>query len=344
MKRRLFSVLLLATASLAAPVEAAPSGSGSASCQRIELRVTLAPNAVAQHLVAGHLCRPRRATTTLQVLLSGATYAGVYWDFPLDRPHHSYVEAMRRSGHAVLTLDRIGTGRSSHPPAAEVTFEAQVHTTHQVVQAARRGVFGGMRFKRVVTVGHSLGSAVALVEAARHQDVDGLILTGFLAHATPVGAPELLASLQPASLEPRFKDRPAGYLTNRPRTRGDIYYHRLGARRAVIALDEATKDTVTVGELSGLSAASQRSVDEAIRVPVLSVVGEFDNVFCATSCAATSSPVFAERAHYPNAPSFETYVQPNAGHVVNLHETAPKWFAAASDWLAREDAKANAAR
>ena len=77
MKRRLFSVLLLATASLAAPVQAAPSGSGSASCQRIELRVTLAPNAVAQHLVAGHLCRPRRATTTVQVLLSGATYAGV---------------------------------------------------------------------------------------------------------------------------------------------------------------------------------------------------------------------------------------------------------------------------
>lgn len=334
MKRRLFSVVLLATAMLAGPVEAAPAGSGPASCQPIELRVTLAPSAVAQQLVSGHLCRPRRATTTLQILLSGATYAGVYWDFPPDRPHHSYVEAMRRSGHAVLNLDRIGTGRSSHPPAADVTFEAQVHATHQIVQAARRGVFGGVRFDRVITVGHSLGSAVALVEAARHQDVDGLILTGFLAHATPVGAPELVASLHPAILEPRFKDRPAGYLTNRPRTRGDVYYHRPGARSAVIALDEATKDTVTPGELSGLPLASQRSVDEAIRVPVLSVVGEFDNVFCATSCAATSSPVLAERGHYPNAPSFETYVQPNAGHVINLHETAPYWFAMATDWLA----------
>jgi pimeloyl-ACP methyl ester carboxylesterase len=342
MRRLLFGACLLGAALIAVPAQANPRGPLPSPCRPVEVRVALEPGGLREHLVAGRLCRPRTATNTLQVLLSGATYGSVYWDFPLDRTRHSYVAAMQRAGYAVLNVDRIGTGRSSRPPVDEMTFDADVHVAHQLVQAARRGAFGHVRFERVVTVGHSLGSAIALVEAARYDDVDGLILTGLLPHAAPVGAPEVIASLQPASLEPRFRSVPGGYLTTRPGTRGDVGYHRTGARSEVIALDEETKETVTPLELTGPGRASEQAVDEAIHVPVLSVIGEFDNIVCPTSCAAADSPAFRERDHYPNAPSFETYVQPRAGHVVNLHETAGGWFAVARDWLARHSTQPQA--
>ncbi len=312
-----------------------PAGArvGGISCVSVEVAVALGSGTAAEHTVSGELCRPVNASSRLQILLSGATYGRTYWDPPYRPSRYSYVRAALAGGDATLKVDRIGVGRSSHPPAQEVTVPSQAHVTHQLVQAARTTGLAGSRWSQVVTVGHSLGSAIALVEAARYQDVDALILTGFLAHAVPVGAPELVANLQPAQLEPRFAGRPMGYLTTAPGSRGRLFYHLPGADAELIALDEGTKETVTPFELATLSDASQTSVDDAVRIPVLSVTGEFDNVFCSTSCRLPDSPAFAESAHYPNAACFRTHVVPNAGHVVNLHRTAPSWFAAARWWL-----------
>ena len=331
MRRAVLIAALLLQACAVADAQAATS------CRSVRLPVSLAAGTPADGYVAGELCRPPGART-LQVLLSGATYGRAYWDPPVRSAAASYVRMMRASGSATLNLDRIGIGHSSHPPAETVTVPAGAYVTHQVVQAARAGAFGA-RFERVVAVGHSLGSAIALVEAATYQDVDGLIVSGLLAHAPPVGAPALVAALQPAQLEPRFGDRPPGYLTTRAGTRGEVLYAPGGAHPDVIALDERTKETVTTGELATLGEASQPWVDAAIRVPVLSVVGEFDNVFCPSSCAAPASPAFAEARHYPGAPSFETFVLAGSGHVVNLHRQAPRWFAAARRWLERLEAQ-----
>ena len=70
-------------------------------------------------------------------------------------------------------------------------------------------------------VGHSLGSGIATVEAATFNDVDGLILTGFLHTFAPaIGA--VPAALYPARDDPRFAGRnlPVDYLTTQPGTRG----------------------------------------------------------------------------------------------------------------------------
>jgi pimeloyl-ACP methyl ester carboxylesterase len=327
------AVVALSAASLLAWSEAAGAGAGRTSCETVELAVSLAPDAPAEHTVSGDLCRPAGGSSRLEILLSGASYGRSYWDPPYRPSRYSYVRATLAAGNATLNVDRIGNGDSSHPSAPEVTVVTQAHVTHQLVQAARSGRIGGTAWRQVLTVGHSLGSAIALVEAARYHDVDGLILTGFLAHAAPVGAPDLVASLQPAQLEARFLSRPPGYLTTREGTRGRLFYHAPGADADLIAIDERTKETLTPFELATLSEASQTSVDERITVPVLSVTGEFDNVFCPASCAGPRSPVLAEPQHYPNAPCFTTYVVPDSGHVVNLHRTAPAWFAVAQTWL-----------
>ena len=316
-----------ALAALAATASAAASS--NTTCREVRAAVALAPGEPPHHSVAGTLCRPPGADT-LQVLLSGATYGRGYWHMG-----SSYVSAMTRAGFATLALDRIGIGASGRPPAEAVSVTSNGFVAHQIARAAHDGLLGA-EFERVVAVGHSLGSAVALVAAARFGDFDGLILSGFLAHAQPVGAPAFAAALEPARLDPRLADRPAGYLTTRAGTRGALFYAAAAADAEVIALDEQTKETVTVGELMTLGEASQPSVDAAIGVPVLSVVGEFDNVFCATSCLEPGSAAFAEAARYPNAPSFETFVLPRAGHAINLHRGARAWFAAARVWLDRE--------
>ena len=327
MRRATRTIIAVALAALAA---AAPAGASSnTTCREVRTAVALAPGEVPDRSLAGTLCRPR-GSHTLQVLLSGATYGRGYWHMA-----SSYVRAMNRAGFATLSLDRIGIGASDRPPAEAVTLTSNAFVAHQVVRAARNGALGA-EFERVVAVGHSLGSAVALVAAARFGGVDALILSGFLAHAQPVGAPAFAAALEPAQFDLRLADRPAGYLTTRAGTRGELFYAAAAADADVVALDEQTKETVTVGELVTLGEASQPAVDEAIRVPVLSVVGELDNVFCATSCLEAGSPAFAEAARYPNAPSFQTFVLPRTGHAINLHRGARVWFTAARAWLRRE--------
>ncbi len=105
----------------------------------------------------------------------------------------------------------------------------------------------------------------------------------------------------------------------------------------MIALDERTKETVSPAELATLGDASNDPISQAVSVPVLSVVGEFDNVFCPSSCAAPVSPAFAEAQHYPNAPCFTSAVIPTTGHAVNLHRGASRFFALAGSWISGLD-------
>jgi len=72
---------------------------------------------------------------------------------------------------------------------------------------------------------------------------------------------------------------------SRTRDPGSIFYDPATANPAVVAVDEANKDTVTVPELVsatsiiGLPPAQQPTYQ--ITVPALSVVGEDDDLFCA---------------------------------------------------------------
>lgn len=233
---------------------------------------------------------------------------------------------------ACEAANALGAGGSTSPAATQLQVQTHADVVHQVIQAARSGAFEGEPFEHVVLVGHPLGSAVALVVASRSADVEGLILTGLLPHAIPTGAPITTSSLYPSQAESRFRDRPPGYLTTRPGTRG-LFYRAAASESEMLAVDEANKETLSLLEPTTVSDAAEREVSESVRVPVLSVVGEFDNVFCPRSCARPDSPAFAEAQHYPNVPCFRTEVVPGAGHVINLHLPAEHFFEVAREWL-----------
>ncbi|MBP2327166.1 pimeloyl-ACP methyl ester carboxylesterase [Kibdelosporangium banguiense] len=253
---------------------------------------------------------------TVQVLLSGLTYDRRYWLAP---GAGNYVRHMVADGHAVLALDRIGTGDSSHPPAMDVTVQANVDTLHELVLALRAGIAGLNPFARVIAVGHSLGTGIAIIGAAQHRDFDALILTG-LTHTFGPLYQDAVGSLEPA------EGLPEGYLTTQPGKRGVIYEFEGGVDWALTEYHEATKSTVTIGEGSTVDEIYRPGYSAAVDVPVLLVVGREDRLFVDAE---------QERDFYRGAPDFDLFVVPQAAHSINVHRTAHLWFAAASRQLAR---------
>lgn len=171
-----FGGLLLLVAMLVVVPGLAPTR--MSTCERYNVLVSLSPDSPQRYRITGWLCQPRRRTTTVQVLLSGFSYDHSYWTIG----DTSYLRAALGAGSAVYAVDRIGVGLSNHPPADQVTVPTQAYTAHQVVTALRRSY---PNFRRVVGVGHSMGSAIWMVEAALHHDVDALILTSYLQPRRP---------------------------------------------------------------------------------------------------------------------------------------------------------------
>jgi pimeloyl-ACP methyl ester carboxylesterase len=330
-------------AAAAQAAQALPGPRAPAPCQEVRVPVALPPGGPeepvavpepARFHVIGSLCgRPPLAGRTLQVLLAGATYDRRYWDLPLRPERYSYVRALTDAGYATLALDRIGTGASDHPPAGEVTVEADAFVVHQVVQALRAGHGPLAPFARVVLVGHSLGAGVALLEAAQYRDVDGLLLSGFL-HAVGRRAGAEGAAFHPAEQDPglRARELPAGYLTTRPGLRA-AFYAAANAEADVIALDEATKDAVAAAALAAVPAlVATPAPARAVQVPVLIAVGQEDAAFCSPPDCPEAG---VEAGLFASAARPEVVVLPGTGHVLNLHRSAPRWFAIVRAWADR---------
>jgi pimeloyl-ACP methyl ester carboxylesterase len=330
-----FSAMLVALF-LPAVASAAPGG---LRCEEVSFSVNLSPGDATAYNVSGDLCsRGSIHDKTIQVALHGATYSRLYWDFPFQPETYSYVRRATAAGYAVLSMDRIGIGRSDHPPAEAVTIESNAYVVHQIVQALRGGdlvvpSFGRIRADRVALVGHSLGSVISMQEAGTYGDVDGVVLTGVSHNVTPALG-DILSSLYPANLDPHFAGRsiPDGYLTSLPGLR-TIFYQAPFFDPQVVAVDDANKETVTTAELG--TAVPALFLSGAIHTPVLVVVGDFDAAFCtAPSCSASGS-LAGEPGFYPADACAEAVAIPDTGHDLNLHYSAPVTYGVILDWMDR---------
>ena len=320
-----------------------PSGAradqGGFRCEELTFDVTLSPSDATVYSVFGVLCsRGSIEHKTIQIALHGATYSHLYWDWPYQPETYSYVRRATAAGYAVLNLDRIGIGQSDHPPAADVTIGANAHVVHQIVQELRGGdrvvpSFGRIRAERVALVGHSLGSVISIQEAATYGDVDGVVLTG-VSHTVTPALGEVLASLYPANLDPLFAGRniPDGYLTSLPGSRG-VFYHLPAVDPLVLAIDEQTKETVTVAELD--TAFPALALSTGIHVPVLVIVGDFDAAFCAAPSCSASGSLDDEVNFFPADACVETAFVAGAGHDLNLQFQAQQTYDVVLDWIDR---------
>ncbi|MEQ8176817.1 MAG: hypothetical protein RIA10_00660 [Amphiplicatus sp.] len=314
------------------------------NCEDVTLPVSVLAGGPKSYSLYGELCHPDGGpSSVIQILVHGYTYDHRYWSNPAFGAAYDYVAAANEAGYTTFAIDRLGSaGLSSRPLSALVTMLADAVSLHDVVSAARSGAVPGGPYETVLSVGHSLGTAAAWLEASLYHDVDGLISSG-LGH--PIGNIHgLVLQSLPALLDWRLRPLvglDAGYLTTTPGARANLFYRAATADPAVIAHDEATKGLGTAAEIATLLLYEAATL--SIDVPVLLVLGEYDGFFCLQAgnggldnCASNATLDASERVFFPLSPDFEAWVQQEAGHNNNLHFNAEGWFAKANDWaLAR---------
>lgn len=325
--RRFGAVVLLA-----AGVGLSPGTSASAArttCEDVEVPVTVG---LSVQSVYGRLCVPDGATT-LQVLVPGGTYTSAYWDIGYSPGTRSYRQALNRAGIATVAVDRLGSGRSSEPLSALITVSSQAKAVHEVVRSLRP------RFDRVVLVGHSIGSAVATVEAVTYRDVDGVVITGLTHQINLPGAVPVFTTLIPTLLDPRFQERALnlGYLTTVDGTRYSSFHTPGPVVQGAIAFDEATKDVVTPTETVGtVLVGSLVPLSRRITVPVMLVMGGGDANFCGpplgADCSSAEALRVSEGSFYAPEARLRTHVVPGYGHSLNFSANAPDYHRAVVDW------------
>ncbi|GJE88554.1 alpha/beta-hydrolase [Phanerochaete sordida] len=115
--------------------------------------------------ISGTLCVPKDVienTFDVQLLLHGITWDSSYWDFVPDNSteQYSYVYAAAEAGYVTFRYDQLGAGLSEHPEDAYNVVQAftDLAIATKIAQMLRSGDIGGVKFDKVIGVGHSYGS------------------------------------------------------------------------------------------------------------------------------------------------------------------------------------------
>lgn len=319
-----------------APISAQSS---QPSCRDVTVPVGL----LGLDTIFGRLCVPETPTRTVLLLVPGGSYTNAYWDLPSSLGLHSFRASMNGAGYATLAIDRLGTGRSSRPLSATVTTLTEAATIHQVIGRLRAGGLGP-RFDKVVIGGHSLSSAISLVEAATYHDVDGVLLTGFAHHIDLVDTTtNLLAALIPAPLDPVLAGRglDVGYVTTRVGTRRLAFHSPGNPTQTVIDYDEATKDVFSGAEAAdGIGIAAVLPYSVLINAPTLIVLSSGDEIFCsplATDCSSSEAFRAQEAPYFSAAAQLEALLFPGGyGHSFTFAPNASEFPTIVAQWANRK--------
>ncbi|GAA4030769.1 alpha/beta hydrolase [Allokutzneria multivorans] len=331
------AVALLSAGAVLAPAQASAT---EAACQDLNIPVSLVDVPLLgldDQTMYGRLCVPAGGSRTLQVLVPGGTYNSTYYDPPGLSEKLSFRKAANKAGYATLAVDRIGTGRSSKPLSLLLTASAQANAVHHAIKAMRKGTLGP-KFDKIILVGHSLGSATTLIEAATFRDVDGVVITGFTHRLAALTAVPTVASLRPALLDQKLGaiGLDPAYLTTGSGLRYTAFHTPGPLDQRALEADEATKDVIAPGEmvdavLIGLVLPYSRRIN----VPVLLAMGEKDSVFCgllASDCSSAAGLRQGEDFYYSPEAKLRTFVLPNYGHSINYAPNAPLLHNAVNGW------------
>jgi alpha-beta hydrolase superfamily lysophospholipase len=313
-----------------------------AGCQVIPpISVALVPGTERIYKIAATLCEPTHPTQTILITYHGSTYGQYYWNLPYQPSTYSFVDSMNKAGYAVLNIDRIGDGQSSHPTSDLVTVQSDSYTLHQVVQDLRGGGIAHTSFSRVILATHSLGGYISWYAAAMYpQDFDGIIETGAIHHNSTTRDNIAIPLFYHAADDPKFKQSSLdqGYYTSKPGIRSQIYYHQVASTDPNVAkIDETLKQTNVLNELiQGIDLATTHT-SNMIHVPVLTVLGQDDFFACAPDgmdCSTAKTIKQAEASFYAADACLQAYDLANAGHDINLAPNAQQWYDFAETWIA----------
>lgn len=307
--------------------------------------------------ISAEFCHPDQADKkpVVQLLTHGIGFDKTYWDLPYGNYNYSYVNmAVDTYGYSTLAIDRFGIGSSSiADPLSVIQAPATMSAMYEITKKLRAGTLPGVpqRFQQVIHVGHSFGSVLTYELVSEHPDAsDGIILTGYSQNGSYVSAATAALNLQLARLNDpaRFGTLPTGYLTWADIGCNQYDFFWPGNYEAgMLEYSEAHKMPTTVGEL--LTLGCQPAWAPVFTGPVMVMTGGADSWFCGFDCHATGDPAVASipaavQLAFPAAEAFETYIQPNTGHSLNMHFNATAGYRVMLDFLEKHNLSARVGR
>jgi pimeloyl-ACP methyl ester carboxylesterase len=274
----------------------------------------------------------------LQVLVHGATYNHAYWDFPaVNGEGYSYARYMAARNYAVLAIDLPGAGESDKPAGATLGLADTSGAIHQIIAAMRSGANPvGEAFGPIVLVGHSAGSIASTVAQGNGHPADALVITASRHLVGPVLELPITAFILPQLFELVGLLAGVPYFSLPPDTRAGLFYYPPAADPDVIALDNATADQWTNGQLlSTFFAFLNPGIDQPGQVagPVLIQLGTHDVLFPADLPEV-------ERSLW-TSPDVDLDIQTltGIGHDFNLHLNHAEGWQAIDAWIRQHVAK-----
>ena len=260
----------------------------------------------------------------MQLLTHGVGFDRSYWDFAAG---YSFVDVATTFGYASFFYDRLSVGTSSKPAPLDVQTSIELEILNVLATKLRQGQISNTTFSTIVAAGHSYGSILTQgLTAAYPTAVDAAVLTGFSAYAGAMPTFLLALNLNIASQDQpyRFSGLDNGYLVSDTAISLQTGFFRApGFDPNILSFAEATKGTVTFGELFSTTAVTKLAGN--FSGPVAVVNGANDLPFCFGNCTFhgdLTNQVFGKL--YPNLPASKTrsYNAPVAGHGLNLHYSA----------------------
>jgi pimeloyl-ACP methyl ester carboxylesterase len=270
--------------------------------------------------------RSSGADTALLVCLPGGTYSREYWDLNIpSHPGYSFADFATENGHAVLTIDPLGTGESSKPAGDFDFADIAAALAHAV--AALPDAIGD--HAPPVAVTHSLGSYLAITQQAVFSSYAALAVLGctnqhvaplnldaaFIARAaTPQGRAALAQEILSALPEPYFDG---------PREPMQGWFHLDDVPAEVAEADAAVS---VVPRIFGTAMIPGVVTEHAARidVPVLIGYGAVD----------VSPDPRAEANRYSSCPDITTVILAASAHCHNMASSRHRLWRRLLDWVA----------
>ena len=241
-----------------------------------------------------------------------------------------------------MAYDRLGVGNSSHgDPRDEIQSFLEEAALHELVSMLRSGAFPNQKhkFEKVVGIGHSFGSAQTyMVSNSYTSDFDAIVLTGFSMDLSFVGLFIAGANfvLAKENGDENLMAYPDGYLVSSGINANEyLFFKPHYFDPDLLQVVEDNKKPLAVGEALTLPSLV---VENAYAGPVLVIDGDADLAYCGGDCANTGDLALPNigatvNASFPKASSFASYVQPNAGHGLNLHYNSSGGYNVIQKWL-----------
>ncbi|KUJ14467.1 uncharacterized protein LY89DRAFT_650311 [Mollisia scopiformis] len=274
--------------------------------------------------ISATFCTPANNTKpdTVEILTHGVGFDRYYWDFA---PGYSYVDVVASYNRASFFYDRLGVGQSSKPDAINVVqTPLEVEILQSLITMLKAGSFSNATFSTVIGTGHSFGSILTQAITSMYPtSLDTAILTGFSTNSTgmPIFTTGLNLAIAAQNQPYRFSGLSNGYLVSSSIISNQIaFFHAQDFDPDILNLAEATKGTVTFGELFTTTAVVGPASNFTGSVAVVN--GAEDLPFCTGNCSYPTNLAQAALELYPVAGSKGTYLAPLTGHGVNLHYPA----------------------